>query len=88
MVRLLLMPAYSEASGFKPTERISKPNVVFFIKNHVNTKKINAKKIPIFKREPSDKFRKNSVCKVAFCPTNLVLPVLLIKSLSITWVTI
>src|SRR5699024_5804351 len=30
---LSLIPAYLEASGFKPTDLISKPDVVYFIKN-------------------------------------------------------
>ena len=36
IVRLLLIPAYSEANGFNPTDRISKPSVVFHQEPHKN----------------------------------------------------
>ena len=52
IVRLLLIPAYSEAKGFKPTERTSNPKVVFFINSQTKISAMIAKNKPEFTREP------------------------------------
>ena len=68
IVRLLLIPAYSEAKGFRPTERISKPNVVFFINSQTTTSAINAKNKPAFTREPPNICVSQGNLREAFCP--------------------
>ena len=61
IVRFADIPAYSLACGLIPTERISKPSVVFLRRNHTRTTAIIAKKIPMFIRELLVKARNHSV---------------------------